>query len=353
VLNHTNTIHDLETPSILIDLDIMQRNIAAMQKRCDDLGIQFRPHIKTHKIPAIAQMQIAAGAVGIACQKVTEAEVFADAGITDIQIPYNIVGEGKTARLAALAQRAKVTVTVDSLPVIDGIAAAAQKAGVTINMLVELVALNNRTGTTPENAFELARHIISYDDCLHFAGIMIYPSDAAIRPRLQQTISLLADAGIAVETVSGGGSGAILEAHLIPELTEMRVGTYVFWDWGSVKRAWASFDDCAMQIQVTVVSANEPSRVIVDSGSKTVSAETLDGCYGYIVEYPEARLHKVNEEHGYIDFSACATVPRVGATLHIIPVHTCVVTNLHNRIYGVRGERIEHVWDVTARGLVW
>jgi D-serine deaminase-like pyridoxal phosphate-dependent protein len=347
------TIHDLETPSILIDLDIMQRNLEAMQKRCDDLGIQFRPHIKTHKIPAIAKMQLAVGAVGIACQKVSEAEVFVDAGITDIQIPYNIVGERKTARLAELAKRAKVTVTVDNSTVIDGIAAAAKNAGVTINMLVELVALNNRTGTTPENALELAKHIVSYGDCLHFGGIMIYPADVAIRPRLQKTISLLSEAGIPVETVSGGGSGAILESHLVPELTEMRVGTYVFWDWGSVKKEWATFDDCAMKIRVTVVSANEPNRVIVDGGSKTVNAETLDGCYGYIVEYPNARLHKVNEEHGYVDFSAYDTMPKVGDILHIIPVHTCVVTNLHNRIYGVRGENIEQVWDVTARGLVW
>ena len=347
------TIHDLETPSILIDLDIMQRNIEAMQKRCDDLGIDFRPHIKTHKIPAIAQMQLDAGAVGIACQKVSEAEVFVDAGITDIQIPYNIVGERKTARLAELAKRAKVTVTVDSVAVIDGIASATKNAGATIHTLIELVALNNRTGTTPQNALELAQHILSYGDYLKFEGIMIYPADAAIRPRLQETLALLQDAGIAVNTVSGGGSGAIRESHEIPELTEMRVGTYVFWDWGSVTKGWASFDDCAMKIRATVVSANEPSRIILDSGSKTLNAETVDGCFGTIVEYPEARLHKVNEEHGYVDFSDCEALPQVGDVVHIIPVHTCVVTNLHNRLYGVRGENIEQVWDVAARGLVW
>ncbi|MDQ7027513.1 MAG: alanine racemase [Anaerolineae bacterium] len=347
------TIHDLETPSILIDLDIMQRNIAAMQKRCDDLGINFRPHIKTHKIPAIAQMQLNAGAIGIACQKVSEAEVFADAGISDIQLPYNIVGERKTARLAELAKRAKVTVTVDSKAVIDGIAIAAKNATATIHMMVELVALNNRTGTTPENALELAQHILTYHDHLHFAGVMIYPADAAIRPRLQKTLSLLKDADINVEIVSGGGSGAIREAHLIPELTEMRVGTYVFWDWGSVNHGWASFDDCAMKIRATVVSANEKSRIILDSGSKTVHSETVDGRFGYIVEYPNARLHKVNEEHGYVDFSDCDSVPQVGDILHITPVHTCVVTNLHNQLYGVRGENIEEIWDVAARGLVW
>jgi D-serine deaminase-like pyridoxal phosphate-dependent protein len=346
------TIHDLETPSILIDLDVMQNNINAMQKRCDDLGIQFRPHIKTHKIPAIAQKQVNAGAVGLACQKISEAKVFADAGFTDIQLPYNIVGAKKTRRLAELAKRVKVTVTVDSKAVVDGIAEAAQEVGSTINMMVELVALNKRTGTTPEAAFELAQHIVDTDN-LHFAGVMIYPSVARIRVRLQKTLKLLADAGIEVEMVSGGGSGAILESHLIPELTEMRVGTYVFWDWGSVKHGWATFDDCAMKIRATVVSANEKSRVILDSGSKTVNAETVDDLFGYIVEYPNARLHSVNEEHGFVDFRKCETFPKVGDILHIIPVHTCVVTNLHNQIYGVQGDDVVNVWDVAARGLVW
>lgn len=346
------TVHDLETPSVLVDMTVMEGNIAAMQKRCDDLGIQFRPHIKTHKIPDIARRQVEAGAVGIACQKVSEAEVFADAGFDDIQIPYNIVGERKTRRLAALAKRADVTVTVDSRAVVDGIAAAAQRAGVTVNMMVELVALNQRTGTTPEHALELARRIVAAEG-LHFAGVMIYPSDAAIRPRLQKTLALLEAAKIEVEMVSGGGSGAILESHLLPELTEMRVGTYVFWDWGSVDKGMTSFDRCAMRIRASVVSAHEASRVILDSGSKTVNAETVNGLLGYIVEYPDARFHQANEEHGFVDCTACAAMPKVGDIVHIIPVHTCVVTNLHNQLYGVRGEAIEQVWDVAARGLVW
>ena len=346
------TIDDLETPSVLIDLDLMEENIAAMQSRCDALGIQFRPHIKTHKIPDIARRQVEAGAVGIACQKVSEAEVFAAAGFRDIQIPYNIVGERKTQRLAALAKLANVTVTVDSKAIVDGIAEAAQAADATVNIMVELVSLGLRTGTTPEDALALARHIIATDG-LRFAGVMIYPSDVSIRPRLLETLALLEDAGIAVETVSGGGSGAIRDCHLLPELTEMRVGTYVFWDWNSVNADYTSFDKCAMRVRATVVSANEPSRVILDSGSKSIQSETVDGCFGYIVEYPAARLHQVNEEHGYVDFSACDRLPAVGDILHIIPVHTCVVTNLHNQLYGLRGDAIEVVWNVAARGLVW
>lgn len=346
------TVSDLETPSILIDLDLMERNIAAMQARCDELGIHFRPHIKTHKIPDIARRQLDAGAVGIACQKVSEAEVFADAGITDIQIPYNIVGAAKTNRLAQLAKRADVTVTVDSQAVLDGIANAMRDADARISVLVELVSLNQRTGTTPEAALALAKQINRVEN-LRFAGLMIYPSDAAIRPRLQETTKLLSDADIEVGTVSGGGSGAILESHLLPELTEMRVGTYIFWDWGSVSAGMTTFDNCAMRVRATVVSANEPNRVILDGGSKSIHSETVDGCFGYIIEYPDARIYKVNEEHGYVDFTACDHQPQVGDIVHIIPVHTCVVTNLHNQLYGLRGDRIEEVWDVAARGLVW
>ena len=346
------TVHDLETPSVLIDLDVVERNIARLQTKCDELGVQFRPHIKTHKIPTLAEMQLAAGANGIACQKVTEAAVFVDAGITDIQIPYNIVGEKKTARLAELTKRAKVTVTVDSIPVIDGIAQAAKNAGVTIHVLVELVGDNHRTGIIHTNVVELAQHVIT-QDALQFDGVMIYPSNAAVRPRLQEALQMLNDAGIDVDIISGGGFGASHELEQMPELTELRVGTYIFSDYGSVQRGWSSLEDCAMKIRATVVSANEQDRVIIDGGTKTINAERVDNLLGYIVEYPEARLYNANEEHGFIDFSAYDTMPQVGDVVHVIPVHTCVVTNLHNALYGVRGDNIEQEYAVAARGLVW
>lgn len=346
------TIHDLETPAVLIDMDIVEHNIKGMQNRCDDLGVKFRPHIKTHKIPAIAQMQIDAGAVGIACQKVSEAEVFANAGFKDIQLPYNIVGERKTARLAHMTRYAKITVTADSAPVIDGLGRAARRADTQFYVMVELVGPNRRTGTTPRQAFELAQRVISHDHLI-FEGVMIYPSDASVRPRLQETLTLLEAANVPVNVVSGGGSGAALEAHLMPELTELRVGTYVFYDWGSVTRGWATLDDCAMKVTATVVSANEPDRVILDSGSKTLNAESQDGRFGYIVEYPDAKLYQLNEEHGFVDFSAYERLPQVGDVVTIIPVHTCVVTNLHNQLYAVRGDEIERVHLVEARGMVW
>lgn len=345
------TVHDLETPSVLINLDRMEANIARMQAHCDALGIKFRPHIKTHKIPVIARQQLDAGAVGIACQKVSEAEIFAAEGFHDIQLPYNILGERKTARLADLAIANKITVSADHEAVIAGLQAAAEAKDVTIRVMVDLETDAHRTGVGPENVVRLAQQIDAASH-LHFAGLLVYPSNPTIRPALQEALRLLHEAGIGVDSVSGGGTGAALHAAEMPELTELRVGTYLFNDWTTVKKGWASLDDCAMHIMTTVVSRPTEDRAILDSGSKTLSSEFDEG-YGTILEYPQARIYKLNEEHGHVDLSACETKPDVGEIVHIVPVHTCVVSNLHNQLYGMRGDEIEVVWSVAARGLVW
>src|SRR5215207_2739592 len=200
-------IEALETPSVLIDLDRLERNIERMQARCNDAGVALRPHIKSHKIPAIARMQVDAGAVGIACQKVGEAEVFAQAGFNDILIPYNIIGRQKTARLADLALYNRITVAADNLPVIAGLSEAAAALDIRLRVLVDLATEIERTGATVSRAVELAK-IIDNDEHLHFAGLMVYPSNATIRPTLEEALSLLHEAGIGVDMVSGGGTGA-------------------------------------------------------------------------------------------------------------------------------------------------
>jgi D-serine deaminase-like pyridoxal phosphate-dependent protein len=182
---------------------------------------------------------------------------------------------------------------------------------------------------------------------------MVYPSNASVRPALQELLARLDRDGIGVDMVSGGGTGAALQAHEVPELTEIRVGTYIFNDWTTVSRGWGKLEDCAMTVSATVISRPTENRAILDSGSKTLTSEIVEGGYGYIVEYPNARIHKLNEEHAFVDLSNCEARPDVGEIVHIIPVHTCVVTNMHNTIYGVRGEKIEHEWQVAARGLVW
>lgn len=346
-------IHELETPSVLIDLDIVEANIARTQARCDELGLRLRPHIKTHKMPEFAQMQVDAGAQGIACQKVSEAEIFVDAGFNDIQIPYNIVGERKVARLVELAKRCKISVTVDSVAVVDGIAKTAREQGVRIAVLIELVTQGRRTGIDIAGSIALAKYIQNQSDCLDFAGIMAYPVKAETSEMLRGCLQVFKDAGIDVPLVSGGSSGAIHDEQAVTELDEIRMGNYIFYDWRGVTDGWATQENCAMTVRVSVVSANESDRVILDGGSKTLSSDNIDGMYGHVVESPDARIYKLNEEHAYVDFSDCDSVPAVGDILHIIPVHSCVVTNLHNQVFGVRGDTIETVYSVSARGLVW
>ncbi len=344
-------IDQLETPSVLIDLDRMERNIAQMQARCAAAGVALRPHIKTHKIPEIARMQLDAGAVGIACQKVGEAEIFAGAGFDDILIPYNILGAAKAARLADLALYNRITACADNLPVIAGLSDAAAALDIRLRVMVEMTTEIERAGAPVERAVELAQ-AIEDDEHLHFAGLMVYPSNPTIRPALQEALALLDERGIGVDSVSGGGTGAVLHAAEVPELTEIRVGTYVFNDWTTVTRGWCPLDDCAMTVRATVVSRPTETRAILDSGSKTLSSEVIESGYGYIVEYPAARIYKLNEEHAYVDVSACEVKPQIGETVSVIPVHTCVVTNLHDVLYGVRGGEVEVEWTVAARGKV-
>lgn len=345
-------IDDLDTPSVLIDLDRMERNIHRMQDRCAELGLGFRPHIKTHKIPEIARMQLEAGAVGIACQKVSEAEVFAEAGINDIQIPYNIVGAQKTARLADLALYNRVTVSADHPVTVSGLSDAARVNDIRLRVMVDVGTDIQRTGASIDDAVELAKKI-DEDEHLHFAGVLVYPSTAVNRPAIQEVIARLHQAGIGVETVSGGGYGALLQADQVPELTEIRVGTYIFNDMSSVYKGWTSIEDCAMTVLATVVSRPAPDRMILDCGSKTLAADRVNETHGYIVEYPEARIYQLSEEHAHVDLSQCAERPVVGERVRVIPVHTCVVSNLHNQLFGIRADQIEVAWEVAARGKVW
>jgi D-serine deaminase-like pyridoxal phosphate-dependent protein len=331
------TLHELETPSVLIDLDRMERNIQMMQARCTELGLALRPHIKTHKVPDIARMQVEAGAVGIACQKVSEAEVFAKAALDDIQLPYNIVGAQKTARLADLALFNRMSVSADHPTVVTGLGEAAQANGSTIRVLVELSTELERTGTSPGEVVGLAQRIEQAEH-LHFAGLLVYPSNPSVRPVVQEALGLLSRAGIGVDVVSGGGTGASRYAREVPELTELRVGNYVFHDWMAVCGGWAQIEDCAMTVVTTVVSRPTTDRVILDSGSKTLSSDTADGGYGHIVEYPDAAIYKLNEEHAYVDMSRCDKRPAIGERVHVIPAHACVVSN-SNEMYGVRASR--------------
>jgi D-serine deaminase-like pyridoxal phosphate-dependent protein len=342
-------LHSLDTPSLLVDLDLMEANLQRMQAYCDAHGLAFRPHIKTHKIPAIAHQQVALGAVGIACQKLGEAEIMAEAGIKDILIPYNLVGPAKLERLAALARRATLTVAVDSAEVMRPIAAHLAGAGALVGVLIELDSDLHRCGLSdPGAVVQLAREI-SATASLRFRGVMLYPSNEASMPLVHETIKALDAAGLHPDVVSGGGVHSATRSHTFGALTEIRIGTYIFNDWTVVSKGTCTPEQCSLKVLVTVVSAPAPGRIIVDGGTKTFSS---DGGFpiGHVVEYPEAMLNKASEEHGFLDVSQCARVPRIGERLTIIPNHACGTVNMHNTLVGLRGDNVEVVWEIVARG---
>ena len=344
---------ELETPVPVVDMDRMEANISRLQTYLDEHKIANRPHIKTHKIPAIAQLQMDAGAVGITCQKVSEAEVMADAGFKDIFIPYNIVGERKLGRLMALAARITVSVTADSAIVIRGLSVAAQQAGLTLTVLIECDMGGGRCGVqSPHEAAELARLIASLPN-LHFGGLMTYPSNEHLDDFVRATRSLLNGDGLQIERVSGGGTPTMWEVHTHPEVTEHRAGIYVYGDRLTLRSGAVSMDNCAIKVHATVVSRPTAERGILDAGSKSLSSDLhgLDG-YGYICEYPDAKIYALSEEHGHVDFSACALKPEIGERLTVIPNHCCTVTSLFDEVVGMRHNQVEVTWQVVARGTV-
>ena len=345
------SIDQIETPAAVVDLDMLDANITRFQSYMDEHGIANRPHIKTHKIPPIAHMQMDAGAVGITCQKIGEAEIMFDAGINDIFIPYNILGERKLERLMHLARRATISVTADSETTVRGLATAARGAQLTLPVLVEFDSGMGRCGVqTPEEAATLAR-TISAAEGLEFGGLMSYPTSPTVREFARSTAALLAPDGIAVERVSGGGTPQMWHAHEYPEVTEHRAGMYIFGDRYTVNSGALSLDDCSFRVLATVVSRPTADRGILDGGSKTFSSDLLgmDG-FGLLLEYPEARFYALSEEHGFVDFSACERKPSIGERVSVIVNHCCPVANLFNELIGVRNNQVEVVWPVAARG---
>jgi D-serine deaminase-like pyridoxal phosphate-dependent protein len=346
-------VDDLETPVPIVDMNRMEANISRLQAYLDEHKIANRPHIKTHKIPTIARLQMNTGAVGITCQKVSEAEVMADAGFDDILITYNILGESKLKRLMALASRAEVSVTVDSDTVVRGLSRAAQEAGLTLSVLVECDTGAHRCGVqSPGEAADLARLIDSLPN-LHFSGLMTYPTNESLDSFVRATRDLIKGDGLWIERVSGGGTPCMWEAHTHPELTEHRAGIYVYGDRLTLRSGAVKLADCAIKVHATVVSRPTSERGVLDAGSKSLSSDLygLDG-YGYICEYPDAKIHQLSEEHGHVDFSACLHKPEIGERVTIIPNHCCTVTSLFDEVVGARDDQVEVTWQVAARGTV-
>jgi D-serine deaminase-like pyridoxal phosphate-dependent protein len=309
--------------------------------------------MKTHKIPEIAHMQIAAGAVGITCQKLGEAEVMAQAGVRDIFLPYNLLGEAKLERLMRLARRVQISVTADSDVTVRGLAEAARRAGQTLPVLVEFDTGAGRCGVqTPDAAAGLAR-MIADSAGLQFGGLMAYPTNDRTGDFVRATRELLTADGIPIERVSGGGTACMWHAHEHPEVNEHRAGMYIFGDRNVLTLGAIKLEDCAFKVLTTVVSRPTADRGILDGGSKTFSSDLLGlENHGLILEYPAARFYGMSEEHGHVDFGPCERRPAIGERVTVIPNHCCPVVNLFNQLVGARGEQVEVVWPVAARGML-
>lgn len=351
-------ILSLSTPLPLIDEDRLAANIARVQSYLDSHGIAFRPHIKTHKIPAVAKAQEAAGARGINCQKITEAEVFADAGFEDILITFNILGPEKLDRLQALNERiASLKVVADSRVTVDGL--SARFAGTKpLAVLVECDTGAGRCGVQdPAAAVALAQAIAAADG-LTFAGLLTYPKahdEAAVEAFFSSTIASLNSLGIPCPIVSHGGTPSLFRAHEVTSATEHRAGTYVYNDRAMARSGHCSLDDCAMHVLATVVARPTPDRAVLDAGSKALTSDLLGfSDFGLLVDYPDAVITGLSEEHGVVDLSQVSGArPDIGDKVRIVPNHTCVVSNLFDVMTFHRDGMVTRVEDVSARGLVW
>ncbi|MCP1833800.1 MULTISPECIES: D-TA family PLP-dependent enzyme [Bradyrhizobium] len=342
------------TPCAVIDMDRVERNIARIQKACDEAGVANRPHIKTHKNPMLAQLQIKAGAKGITCQKLGEAEIMADAGIDNILISYNLLGDEKMARLGALQAKANVTVAADNSVVVGDLPKAAAASGRPLSVVVECDTGRKRAGVeTPAEAIALAREIAASKG-LSFAGFMLYPTEtgwADAQKFYDEALAGVRAHGLDATIVSTGGTPNLKNLGKLKGGTEHRFGTYIYNDRMQVAAGVATWDDCALHIYSTVVSRAGPERGILDAGSKTLTSDTggLEG-HGLILEHPEARIARFAEEHGFLDLSRSNTRPNVGDVVRIVPNHVCVVVNMMDEVVMVRGDEIIGALPVTARG---
>jgi D-serine deaminase-like pyridoxal phosphate-dependent protein len=349
-------IDDLDTPAVTVDLDKVARNINRAADYFARHAIALRPHIKTHKITAFARQQIEAGACGITCQKLGEADIMAAAGISDILLSFPIVGEAKLKRLARLAQEVRFSAVADSTEVADWLCAATDLTGSPIGILVECDVGLRRCGVpSPEQAVALAKHIAARKPAA-FAGLMTYPPKGQIgktRAWLSEALAGLEACGLEAARVSVGGTPDMYRAHELGVANEHRPGTYIYSDRFMVENGIGTFDDCALRLIATVVSRPTGDRAIIDAGSKSLSSD-LSGFadYGRIVEYPKARLATLSEEHGHIDLSQSPDKPRIGERLTLIPNHACVVSNLFDTVEAISGREHVKTLRVDARGMV-
>jgi D-serine deaminase-like pyridoxal phosphate-dependent protein len=357
-LERGTKIEDLDTPALLLDLDILESNIKEMSEFFRNKPIKMRPHTKTHKTPIIAHKQIAAGAEGIACQKLSEAEVMVESGIRDVFVTNQVVGWNKVLRLARMAHHSKISVIVDDVANVQQLSQAATQEGVTLNVLVEVNVGMNRCGVPPgPPAVKLAKEIKRAPD-LNFQGILGYEGHCVLLDDYEkkkqlclealaknvETKRLLMDSGLNVEKVCAGGTSTYDITGVYPGITEIHPGTYATMDL-KFKNMGMPFD-CAVTLLTSVISTPSQGRATVDAGMKAISEE-----FGIPkVDRPDTKLVHLYEEHGLLELGESAKPLHPTDKVQLVPTHGCTTINLHDKFHCTRRGYLEAIWSIAARG---
>lgn len=359
---------DVDTPALLVDLDAYERNLNKMQSFADDAGLRLRPHAKTHKCAVIAGQQMALGAVGVCCQKVSEAEALVHAGVNDVLVSNEVIGASKLERLAAMAELASIGVCVDDAENIADLSRVADRYGVTLDVLVEIDVGAGRCGVaTVEQAVELARRV-GVAHGLRFQGLQAYQgaaqhirAQAARRAAIEQaaaqvadTRRVLNDAGLDCKIISGAGTGTFPFEAQSGVYTELQCGSYIFMDADYGRNRTESGDyfrdfENSLFVLTTVMSKTRPGLAVVDAGLKAIS---VDSGLPLIHDLEQVTYVGVSDEHGQLDTTHADDMVRLGDKLKLIPGHCDPTVNLYDWYVGYRGERVESIWPIVARGAV-
>ena len=363
-MTEPRTLDELETPAAVVDADRMRANLARAAAYTREHGLAWRPHAKTHKVPALAAEQVRAGAVGVTVATPREAEVMAEA-VDDVLVAYPPVGAARLRRLIALPGHVRLTVGLDSAEALRALADAAARAGRRVGVLVEVDAGMRRVGVqTPEEAVALAG-LIAQLNWVIYRGVMFYPGHvrmpvgqqdepiARLSATVRRYVDALERAGLHPDVVSGGSTPTFWRSHEVEGINEVRPGTQIFNDRTTAEVGACAWDEIAYSVLATVVSTAVPGQAVVDAGSKALAREELraeGGGYGALLDRPEVVVHAVSEEHGLLDLSATDWRPKVGDLVRVVPNHVCASVNLQERLWAVRGGEIVDSWEVTGRG---
>ncbi len=358
----------IETPALIVSEEILHRNIAEMASFARSHDVNLRPHMKTHKTPQIARLQLQAGAIGITCAKVGEAEVMIDqAGVEDVLLAYPTVGESKFRRILALLDRARVVVGVDSIEATEALGRLATQQDRTVDVFIEVDTGHHRSGVPAgEPAVAFAQQVARQRG-LRLCGVFTHEGQANSAPAdeiegialaagraMVETAEAIRNRGIELETVSVGSTPAALYTPTVPGITEMRPGTYVFNDNSAFRFGRLGVGDCAARFAATVVSRTSASHCIVDTGSKSLAMDPSKAHpgHGYIVGHPDATIVKLSEEHGEVQIPDGEAGFAIGDRLEIIPNHICPTVNLMDEMFLVRDGHVVDSWKIAARGKV-